>query len=251
MEFASLQDAFPNIGNEEDTSKKKKSHKGKEGFQAYELPPTDADRPATVRMLEVPPMRKPTADQEDEYVDESTQFQKRMTVNNTLPSPPSTNSLKTQATPSFFGAEAFTNPSDDAMAPFTKQIHKSSGYMLDADFTKSFDQPGFGKSSGSTLPVPELRQRWKPLSADRVDTAYTGRSSRNSDQFNGLDTGDMAAMKAKIDSLMARLDDFEHRAEGANPQLEMLSFIMTGLFLMFVLDISVRKSSGMRLMNVR
>jgi hypothetical protein len=49
-------------------------------------------------------------------------------------------------------------------------------------------------------------------------------------------------MYSKIDSLMARLDDIENRAEGANPQLEMLSFIMTGLFLMFVLDLAVKRS---------
>jgi hypothetical protein len=58
-------------------------------------------------------------------------------------------------------------------------------------------------------------------------------------------------MKGRIDTLIARLDDLEDRAAGANPQLEMLSFIMTGLFLMFTLDLAVRKSSGMRLVNVR
>jgi hypothetical protein len=50
-------------------------------------------------------------------------------------------------------------------------------------------------------------------------------------------------MRSKIDVLMARLDDLENRAEGASPQLEMLSFIMTGLFLMFALDLTVRKVS--------
>jgi hypothetical protein len=58
-------------------------------------------------------------------------------------------------------------------------------------------------------------------------------------------------MKGKIDTLIARLDDLEYRAAGANPQMEMLSFIMTGLFLMFTLDIAVRKSGSMRLVNVR
>jgi hypothetical protein len=40
---------------------------------------------------------------------------------------------------------------------------------------------------------------------------------------------------------MARLDDLENRSESVNPQLEMLSFIMTGLFLMFALDLTVKK----------
>jgi preprotein translocase subunit SecG len=58
-------------------------------------------------------------------------------------------------------------------------------------------------------------------------------------------------MKAKIDALMSRLDDLEHRAAGANPQLEVMTFIMTGLFLMFIVDLAVRKSNTMRMVNVR
>jgi hypothetical protein len=66
-----------------------------------------------------------------------------------------------------------------------------------------------------------------------------------------MDTGDIEAMRSKIDKLMARLDDLENRAAGANPQLEMMSFIMTGIFLMFVVDLAVRKSGNMRLVNMR
>jgi hypothetical protein len=117
--------------------------------------------------------------------------------------------------------------------------------MLESDFTKSFDQAGFGKSSGTSLPVPELRHRWKPLSVDRVETAFFSSddtSEKKSGQFSGMETGDIAAMRSKLDTLMARLDDLEYRAAGANPQMEMLSFIMTGLFLMFVFDLTMRKS---------
>jgi len=252
MEFASLQDAFPQSPLGTDEPKKKKSRKPKEGFQAYELPPTDADRPAIQRLDEVPPMQRLQGDTiEDTYLDETTKFQKRPTVNNSLPPPRSTIRLETSSSkmPSFFGAEPFTNPSEDVMAPFNSHVDHPNGYMLDADFTKSFDQQGFGRSAGVPVPTPELRHRWKPLSVDRVDTAYT--NTRKSSQFSGLDPGEYTAMKGKIDALMARLDDLENRAAGANPQLEMLSFIMTGLFLMFALDLAVRKSGSMRLVNVR
>lgn len=237
MEFASLQDAFPQV----ETSKEKRRSKKKEGFQAYELPPTDPDRPAVQRMLEVPPVGKEAfadANTENQFLDQSSQFAKKSSVNNSLPPPRSILKLE-QATgiPSFFGAEPFSNPSEDSMAVFNSQ--STNGYMLDADFTKSFDEPGFGKSNGSPVPTPELRQRWKPMSVDRIDTSFT--ETAKGSQFHGLSTEDVNAMKSKIDMLMARLDDLENRAEGANPQLEMLSFIMTGLFLMFVLDLTVRK----------
>ena len=233
MEFASLQDAFPQLETSKD---KRRDKRGKDGFQAYELPPTDPDRPAVKRMMEIPPVGR-NQDEMNSYLDESTIYQNKPTVNNSLPVP-----RKVEVpTPSFFGAEPFSNPAEDTLALFNGQVKNASGYMLEADFTKSFEQSGFGKSSGSEIPVPELRQRWKPLSEDRVDTSYT--NTEKGSQFHGLSTSDIKAMQSKIDALMARLDDLENRAEGANPQLEMLSFIMTGLFLMFVLDLAVKRTA--------
>jgi len=167
-------------------------------------------------------------------------FAKKSSVNNSLPPPRSVLKLSQPTElPSFFGAEPFSNPSEDSMAVFNNHVDHPNGYMLDADFTKSFDEPGFGKSTGIPVPTPELRQRWKPLSVDRIDTSFT--DTGKGAQFQGLSTDDVQAMRNKIDMLMSRLEDLENRAEGANPQLEMLSFIMTGLFLMFVLDLTVRK----------
>jgi hypothetical protein len=239
MEFASLQDAFPQA----DSSKEKRRSRKKEGFQAYELPPTDPDRPAIKRMLEIPPVGKESyadSNTENQYLDQSSQFAKKSSVNNSLPPPRSILKLeKGGDVPSFFGAEPFSNPGEDTMAVFNNHVDHPNGYMLDADFTKSFDERGFGKSTGAPVPTPELRQRWKPLSEDRIDTSFT--NTGKGSQFQGLSTEDIQAMRNKIDMLMSRIDDLENRADGANPQLEMLSFIMTGLFLMFILDLTVRK----------
>jgi len=234
MEFASIEDAFPQIEN---SKEKRKSRKQKEGFKAYELPPTDPDRPAVQRMLDIPPINT-MPNNEDDYEDESSKQLKKTTVNNSLPSPRAL-SPQNSGTPSYFGAEPFSNPNEDTMALYNSNMRNKSGYMLDADFTKSFEESGFGKSAGKMVPTPELRQRWKPLSVDRVNTAFTNESKG----FDALSSEDFLAMRSKIDTLMARLDDLENRAEGANPQLEMLSFIMTGLFLMFALDLTVKKLS--------
>ena len=113
MEFASLEDAYGELNS----VKKKKSPPRKEGFQAYELPPTDPDRPAVRRMLEVPPVNQQPSQSEQlaEYLDESTKFQMKPTVNNSLPTPRPTSN---QTTPSYFGAEPFTNPNEGVMASF-------------------------------------------------------------------------------------------------------------------------------------
>jgi hypothetical protein len=246
MEFASLEDAFPDSGQ---MTKRKRSKRNQEGFQADSLPPTDADRPAVTRMPEVAPLNQ-GGNTLDTLLDESSKFLKKPTVMNSIPPPRSTIRLeKDSDMPSYFGAEAFTNPTDENHASFSTSPGGKNEYMLESDFTKSFEQPGLERASGVTLPVPELRHRWKTLSSDRVESSYT--TSTKPSQFSGMDTGDIEAMRSKIDKLMARLDDLENRAAGANPQLEMMSFIMTGIFLMFVVDLAVRKSGNMRLVNVR
>jgi hypothetical protein len=248
MEFASLEDAFPTMGSNKKTSTSKPLKS--EGFQ-HGIPPIDPDRPAAVRMEAIPSMN-PNRDNEilDDLMDESSKFLKKPTVKNSIPKPRSLNSLDASSLPSYFGAEPFTNPNEDTKATFTT-ISSPNGYMLESDFTKSFDGSGFNKVAGSALPVPELRQRWKLMSADRVESAAVAPNPKKSGQFTGFGTGEMEAMRSRIDELMARLDDLENRAAGANPQLEVMSFIMTGLFLMFVVDLAVRKSTTMRMVNVR
>jgi hypothetical protein len=226
MEFASIDEVFP--PNSISASSQK-------------FPPTDADRPAVKRMSDIEPIRRAT-EVPDEMLDASEQFQKRTSVGNTMPSPKSIIALEKAQLPSYFGAEAFTNPNEDVLAPFNNS-RDEKGFMLDVDFTQTFDQPGLGRAGGTSLPVPELRHRWKHLSNDHVETSQVEPNTRSGQ----IESTDMRYMKSKIDALIARLDDIESRAAGANPQLELLSFIMTGLFLMFMVDLAVRKSVTMKL----
>ena len=248
MEFASLEDAFPNS----DPAPKKQVNRSKqEGFQPNEIPPTDADRPAVKRMSDVPAMNG--AEELDSLLDESSKFLKKPTVLNSLPKPAtltSFNPSKGGSKSSYFGVEPFTNPSEDTLSPFLRNANNPNAYMLENDFAKSFDEHGFEKAAGVDLPVPELRHRWKLMSADRIESSQVVPKSK-SDQFIGMDVGDLQNLRSKIDELMARIDDLENRAAGANPQLEVMTFVMTGLFLMFILDLAVRKSNGMRMVNVR
>jgi len=269
MDFASLHDAFPTFG-QEPIKKKKKVRPSRlpyadgtldidgsqmtvgspsDGFQDGSRDTTDPDRPAVQRMGSVPALN-PSEDLSN-LVNQDTLFKIKSTGFNTMNSLPPPKSLKLALSPnppSFFGAEPFQNPSEDTKATFSNRTDAPNGYMLDADFAKSFEQTGFGKATNSPLAAPELRQRWKPLS-NGVGTAFT--NTQKSSQFTGLDQSDIESMKSKLDSLMARLDDLEYKHAAANPQMEMLAFIMTGLFLMFGLDVAVRKSTGMRLLNGR
>jgi hypothetical protein len=225
MEFASLDELYP----PEKTKEREKT------FSYNKVPTTDPDRPAYRRMGEVNPINKQEVP--DELLDASEQFKKRTTLDMSLPSPKKITKPEKVSLPNYFGAEAFINQSEEILAPFNNS-KDPNGFMLETDFTQTFEKPGLGKAGGESLPVPELRNRWKHLSSDNVETASIERYSKPSYG----DSSEMKYMKSKIDSLIARLDDIESRASGANPQLELLSFIMTGLFVIFMVDLAVRKS---------
>jgi hypothetical protein len=237
MEFASLEDAFPSSGSEK-----------RRTFRVNDppLPPTDADRPAVKRMTDVAAMNKDQIP--DSLLDESTKFANKPTVMNSLPTAETLTKFKPTNTPSYFGVEPFANPSEDTLSPFLKNTSNPNAFMLENDFAKSFSEGGYMKAAGVDLPVPELRNRWKLMSSDRVESSKVASKSSH---FPGMDVGDLQNLRAKIDELMARIDDLENRAAGANPQLEVLTFVMTGLFLMFIVDLAVRKSSGVRMVSVR
>ncbi len=211
---------------------------------------TDPDRPAAKRMMEVPPMQPTTNGIPNTLLDESTKYQARPTVMNSLPKARELTKLESSSLPSYFGAEPFVNPSEETKAVYTN-VDTPNAYMLEADFTQSFNQSGAARPTGATLPIPELRHRWKSMTSGNIESAFYDPQTTKSSQFSGLDTSDMSALKKRLDELMARLDDLEYRAAGSNPQMEMMSFIMVGLFLMFGLDIAVRKSNGMRLLNIK
>jgi hypothetical protein len=248
MEFASLEDAFP---NSDPAEKNRLNGSKQEGFKANKIPPSDADRPAVKRMSSIPAMNK--EEELNTLLDESSKFLKKSTVLNSLPKPSTLTSfhpVKRDSNSSYFGVEPFTNPSEDTISPFLKNTNNPKAYMLENDFTSSFEESGFERAAGVDLPVPELRHRWKLMSTDRVESSQVSPKSK-SDQFIGMGVGDLQALRSKIDELMARIDDLENRSVGANPQLEVMTFVMTGLFLMFILDLAVRKSNGMRMVNVR
>jgi hypothetical protein len=52
----------------------------------------------------------------------------------------------------------------------------------------------------------------------------------------------------KLDRIYARLDDLESR-RSENSQTEVLLFIMSGIFVLFSMDLLVRKTGNVRIMS--
>lgn len=147
----------------------------------------------------------------------------------------------------YTGAPAPASGSDNPAAD-------SKEYMLQPSFEQSFKAAGLAKPSGGpVLPLPNLSDRWKPMTPGG-DTAFFERI-----QGGGPTVGSQAVetmtdaqeIKKKLDQIFARLDGIEsHRACTDNSSTEVGMFVMSGLFVLFFMDLLVRKTStSLRVFN--
>jgi len=167
--------------------------------------------------------------------------------------------------PSYFGAnyddnntgsKALTYQSDESVevgfASFTTVIGDEHGYRLSPDFTSAFAGKGADKASGvEVLPIPSVKNVWKPLTPSGANTSFFDRlPSPGGDIPIGQIPAsyDKEEMFRKLDSIYARLDDLETR-KGENAQTETLLFIMSGIFVLFSLDLIVKRTGNIRVLN--
>jgi len=148
---------------------------------------------------------------------------------------------------SFFGA---SSPDDE---PFADYQPDQEDYRLQPDFTKAFDLSGLERAgAGPTLPPANANVSWKPLSKGVPSSFYDklslpkGSYVRKEDrEDNHTDNMSNADLMKRMDVLFARLDDL-HQTTPERMTSEMLMFISTGIFVMFMMDILVKKGSTMR-----
>lgn len=176
---------------------------------------------------------------------------------------------------SFFGAD----PADDScsngskksslIAPFVDIIGDDDSYRLEPDFSKSFKMRGTNKATSVPSPDPQQESYITPTKMlPSGNLPYP-----NTDMFwkeNGLAGGQssfFAHLKSpggeptssipeephaksqevlhKLDKIFARLDNIES-AKSENSQTEVLLFILTGLGVIFLMDIGCRAASMRR-----
>ena len=297
MEYCSIEDAFPSVGEGPATTgckgskagevarkeerKKAKRCKGPpltflEG--SGDAPVTDPDRPALIRLPETPPLNPATgliqhapvdAPPKEAFADMSPEPQAELRASfrseqplpemqaiynklpdlKTLPGP--TKALAGKL-PRYFGANYDEDSVEEGFASFTNVIGDDPGYRLSPDFTSAFAGQGVNKASGTdVLPVPSVRNVWKPLTPSGAPTAFFDRlPSPGGDIPIGHVSAsvDKEEMFRKLDTIYARLDDLESR-RGENAQTETLLFIMSGIFVLFSMDLLVKRTGNVRIMN--
>jgi hypothetical protein len=167
----------------------------------------------------------------------------------TLPSP----AMLAQALPAnqaagFFGAD----PLDDGFANYAPD---AKNYLMEPNFTSAFTSlnPGTG-SSVASLPVPSVRDIWKPLTPSGADTSFFKQLPPPGGEYvttNGRETQDTdyRSMAKKIDTILSRLDDIQRGPSAEQSQKEILLFVSSGVFVLFLMDLLVRKGTSLRFLK--
>jgi hypothetical protein len=110
---------------------------------------------------------------------------------------------------------------------------------------------GTSAAAGRPLaPVPNVALAWKPLTPSGAPTAFIDELPPPGGTYPKDTSGPLKEesqmIQKKLDTLFARLDDLESR-RGENTQSEILLFVMSGLFLIFGMDILSKQAARIRL----
>jgi len=280
MDGCSLNDAFPSgafasagcmdngTAEESRRQEKKKARKCRGPAQTYlnsgmnMVGSVDPDR-LSKRMDPVPELNHDTGLTEHSPVTQ----QYESFVGTALPMVSGATELTTQNVPSFFGADPVdTNcsmPKKKALtenftsvAPFVDVIGEDETYRLKPDFGTEFDVKAQKENSSKAyltptkmlpsgnLPYPNLDMFWKENGLAGGQSSFFSQLKAPSGQPTR--EGDSQEHHAKnyevlhkLDKIFARLDDIES-AKSENSQTEILLFILTGLGVIFMMDIGCR-----------
>lgn len=243
----------------------------------------DPDRPAVQRVPQVPPLNPATglrehapvdAPQAEPFTDVPYDLTSQRQPDdagqisrNTFPTVKGPNSLpkKASSVPAFFGASGDMNEGFQSgtfglkpknyspTVPNENVIGNDDAYRLYPDFKAAFDRvTGTGAAAGKPLaPVPSVGFEWKPLTPSGARTAFFDELPPPGGTYpkeTSIPIAEETRMiQKKLDTLFARLDDLESR-RGENTQTEILLFVMSGLFVLFSMDIMTRQAAKIRFM---
>jgi len=141
---------------------------------------------------------------------------------------------------SFFGK--------DPEEGFANYVPDAKNYLMEPSFTSAFNLTPGGRAGSAALPVPSVRDVWKPPAYGGTNTSF----------FSALpDPGGSAppsgssqeTLSRKIDGIMSRLEELTKRSTPEQTQTDILLFISSGIFVLFMMDLLVRKGSSMRFLN--
>jgi hypothetical protein len=162
------------------------------------------------------------------------------------PSVASTTMTQNDASPSvpkkkgYFGQD----PEDH----YADYMPAQTDYRLEPDFLGTFEQMGVEKAAGKSLLPPAANMYWKPTTRSGAQTAFIEslppQKYHKPMEMNRGDPTVQELMK-RMDVLFARLDEL-NATTPEQMTSELLMFISSGIFVLFMMDLLVKKGSKMR-----
>ena len=138
----------------------------------------------------------------------------------------------------YFGAD----PDTDQFADY---MPDQQDYKLQPDFLQAFEQSCVARA-GATLPNPSSNMYWKPLTTSGAQTSFIEKLPPPGGKYNTA-RGEisMEEVMRKMDKIFARLDDMNNSSP-EQVTSELLMFISSGIFILFLMDLLVKKGSSLR-----
>jgi len=246
MNYCSLEDAFqegapsPGCGGDQATKQARREERRKarrcKGPAATYLE-LDPDRQHLSSLAEVNPMNHGTGLRE--HVPVTAPQEEGFASEEPISAPPAyvqpASLPPTAAKKKFFGADP-----DDGFADYEPD---QKDHMLEPDFMKPFQPSGVK----GPLPSPSSQLHWKPLTASGAQTAFIEHLPPPGGQYAPRARREisMEEIVKKMDRIMARLDD-THTASPEQVTSEIMMFISSGIFVLFLMDLLVKKGSTLR-----
>ena len=140
----------------------------------------------------------------------------------------------------YFGA----SPEDD----HADYAPDQEDYRLQPDFLTAFEHAGVARAgSTAALPNPSVNMYWKPLTTSGAQTSFVEQLPPPGGKYYQAPRGEisMEEVMKKMDKIFARLDDM-NVSSPEQVTSELLMFISSGIFVLFLMDLLVKKGSTVR-----
>jgi hypothetical protein len=240
----------------------------------------DPDRQTVIPMAPVPAMNQKTGLTEHAPVSQQYDYETFVGGMDSLPAirkdVESTTALQPTDAPKFFGAgpndsngankKGLVEAFQSSVSPFVNIIGTDESYLLQPDFTKTFSTKGVTKAESvpipsgpspvgkemellspaanklpnSILPTPNLDIFWKQSPLAGGQSSFFSQLDQQAREEPARElTPNRQEVLTKLDKIFARLGDLE-QTQSEHAQTEILLFIMTGLGVIFLMDVACR-----------
>ena len=154
---------------------------------------------------------------------------------------PNPASLTIGTSSSFFGK--------DPEEGFANYVPDAKNYLMEPSFTSAYKMTPGGNPGSASLPVPSVRDYWKPPAYGGTSTSFFNKLPEPGGSTSKTSGLSHETLSRKIDGIMERLEEMTKRSTPEQTQTDILLFVSSGIFVLFMMDLLVRKGSSIRFLS--